>query len=144
MTIIWCMVPEIWSMTDIIFYHCEPFFALLPQPEKSRFWKNEKNPLIYYHFTQVYQKWQSWCMVSEIWSVMDIIFCHCGPFFALFTPTQKTKISKHKKSTWTYHHFTQVYWKWQSYDVWFLRYEAWSVTDRIFCHFESFFALLPP
>ena len=26
MTIIWCMVPEIWSMTDIIFCHSGPFF----------------------------------------------------------------------------------------------------------------------
>ena len=30
MTIIWCMVPEIWSMTDKIFCHLGPFFALLP------------------------------------------------------------------------------------------------------------------
>ena len=30
MTIIWCMVPEIWSTTDIIFCHFGPFFALSP------------------------------------------------------------------------------------------------------------------
>ena len=35
----------------------------------------------YYHFTQVYHKWQSWCMVPEIWSVKDIFFCHFGLFF---------------------------------------------------------------
>ena len=29
-----------------------------------------------------------------------------------------------KMSIWRYHHFTQVYHKWQSFDVWFLRYEA--------------------
>ena len=29
-TIIWCMVPDIWSMTDIIFCHSGLFFALLP------------------------------------------------------------------------------------------------------------------
>ena len=29
-TIIWCMLPEIWSATDIIFCHSWPFFALLP------------------------------------------------------------------------------------------------------------------
>ena len=28
MTIIWCIVPEIWSMTDRIFWHFGPFFAL--------------------------------------------------------------------------------------------------------------------
>ena len=32
--------------------------------------------------------------------------------------------------------------KWQSYDVWFLRYEAWRT--EFFCHFGPFFALLPP
>ena len=30
LTIIWCMVPEIWSVTDIIFCHSGLFFALLP------------------------------------------------------------------------------------------------------------------
>ena len=42
----WCMIPEIWCMTDVIIFHFGPFFALsLPQqPEKSKFWKNEKNP----------------------------------------------------------------------------------------------------
>ena len=31
-----------------------------------------------------------------------------------------------KKNIWRYLHFTQVYHKWQSYDVWFLRHEAWQ------------------
>ena len=30
MTIIWCMVPEIWSTTDWIFCHSRSFFALSP------------------------------------------------------------------------------------------------------------------
>ena len=30
MTIISCMVPEIWSATDTNFCHCGPSFALLP------------------------------------------------------------------------------------------------------------------
>ena len=30
MTIIWCMGPEIWSVTDIIFCHCGLIFILLP------------------------------------------------------------------------------------------------------------------
>ena len=30
MKIIWCMVPEIWSTTDIIFCHFGPCFSLLP------------------------------------------------------------------------------------------------------------------
>ena len=59
MRIIWHMVPEMRSMTDSIFCHFGPFFALLPhyQPEKSKFWKNEKKTWRY-HFTHAYQK--SW------------------------------------------------------------------------------------
>ena len=46
MTIIWCMVHEIWSPTDWIFCHFGLFFVLLPlyHPGKSKFWKNETNP----------------------------------------------------------------------------------------------------
>ena len=52
-------VPEIWCMTNVIFiFHFWLFFALLPpsQPEKSKFKKNEKIAMRYYHFTQMYQK----------------------------------------------------------------------------------------
>ena len=31
---------------------------------------------------------------------------------------------KQKKNVWRYYHFTHVHHKWQSYDVWFLRYGA--------------------
>ena len=36
MTIIWCMVPEIWSMTDRIFCHFGLFFFFLWAPSLSR------------------------------------------------------------------------------------------------------------
>ena len=44
-TIIWCILPEIWSVT--IFCHFGPFFALLPHywPWKLKFGKNVKKPL---------------------------------------------------------------------------------------------------
>ena len=46
MTIIWCMVPEIWSASDILFYHSRSFFALLPprDPENQYFEKMKKTP----------------------------------------------------------------------------------------------------
>ena len=64
--------------------------------------------------------------------------------FWTFTPltTQKIKILKNKKTTWRYYHFTHVYHKWQSYNIWFLKYQAWQT--NFFCHFGLFFALLPP
>ena len=47
-TIIWCMVPEMWSATDKIFCHFGPFFALLPlppdKPKNQNFEKLKKTP----------------------------------------------------------------------------------------------------
>ena len=67
-------------------------------------------------------------MVPEIWSVTDIIFCHSEPFFALLPPmdpeNKNFEKMKKKKNTWRYYYFTNVYHKWQSYDAWFLRYQA--------------------
>ena len=63
MTIIWCMVPEIWSTANRIVCHFGPFFAFLPPPppplatQKIKILKNEKNAWRY-NFTKLYQK--SW------------------------------------------------------------------------------------
>ena len=83
-------------------------------------------------------------MVPQIWSATDRIFCHFGPFFALLPPygPRKSKFWKNEKNTWRYYHFTHVYHKWQSYDVWFLRYGVWQT--EFFCHYGPFFVLLPP
>ena len=47
-----------------------------------------------------------------------------------------------KKFAGDINHFTHVYQKWQSYDIWFFRYEMQRTI--FFCHFGPFFALLPP
>ena len=39
---------------------------------------------------------------------------------------------KIEKNTWRHHHFTQVYHKRQSYDIWFLKYEVQQT--ELFCH----------
>ena len=94
-TIIWYTVPEIRSETDIIFCHFGPLFALLPPygPRKSKFWKNEKNTRRYYHFTHVYQKWQSydvWFLRYGAWQtkffvILDVFL----PFYAPNNPKNK-------------------------------------------------------
>ena len=68
-----------------------------------------------------------WSMFLEIWSATDKIFCHFRPFFALLPLWQpeNSKFWKNEKNTWRCYHFTKLYYKWQSYDVWFLRYQAW-------------------
>ena len=49
-TIIWCMVPEIWSVIDKIFCHFGSFFCPFTFcPFKSKFWKTEKNTKRYHH-----------------------------------------------------------------------------------------------
>ena len=67
-----------------------------------------------------------WCMLTQIWSATDIIFCHFRPFFALLPHywPQKLKFGKNVKNTWRYYPFTHVYHKSRSYDVWFLRYKG--------------------
>ena len=45
--------------------------------------KNKKICWIHHHFTHVYQKSHTWCIVSGIRSETDIILCHIGQFFAL-------------------------------------------------------------
>ena len=53
------------------------------------------------------------------------IFCPFAPPSPPLVTTHRIKnFEKMKKNTWRYHHFTQVYHKWQWYDVWFLRYGA--------------------
>ena len=132
MTIIWCMVPETRSATDIIFCHSEPFFALLPsyRPRKPKFWKNEKKKKNwrYYHFTNVYHKWQSyyvWLLRYGAWWPTEFFvildhFLHFNPHPN--NPTKNQNFEKLEKNAWINYHFTHVYHKWQSYDVWFLRY----------------------
>ena len=144
MTIIWCMVPEIWSATDRIFCHSGPFFALLPPygPRKSKFWKNEKNTWRYYHFTNIndshmmYGSSDMEC-TDRIFSFFKNVFC---PFIPL--STQKSKFWKTEKIVWRYHHFTHLSHKWQSYDVWLLRYRVqWTEFFVTLYHFLPFYPL---
>ena len=149
MTIIWCIIPEIWSAIDRIFCHSGPILALLPpmDPENQNFekMKEKKNAWRYYHLTHVYHKWH---MVPQIWSVMDRIFDIFGPFFPLLPPPPlpppltipKNQNLKNEKKSWKYYHFLYVYHKWQPYNV----LEIWNVTHRIFCHFGSFFCPFSP
>ena len=50
-----------------------------------------------------------------------VILGHVLPFYPTNNP-QNQNFEKMKKNTWRYYHFAHAYHKWQSYDVWFLRY----------------------
>ena len=74
------------------------------------------------------------------------VFC---PFTHLMTRKVKIKILKKMKKTkqnntknvWRYYYFTQVYRKWRSYDVWFLR--SWAWRTEFFFFFYHFFPFYP-
>ena len=85
----------------------------------------------------IYMIYSSWDIEQNILKL--VILGHFLPFYPLKTP--KIKILKNEEICWRYHHFTHVYQKSQSCDIWFLRR---GVRQTIFCHFGPFFALLPP
>ena len=106
--------------------------------------KNETNAWRYYHFTQVYHKRQSY----DVWFLRYrvrrterfVILDHFLPFCPL-TP-EKSKFWKNEKNTWRHYHFTEVYHKWRSYDVWFLRY--WARWTEFFAILDYFLLFYPP
>ena len=129
-TIIWCMLTQIWSAcTEKILCHFKPLFAFLPHywPQKLKFGKNVKNHLDILSFYNCVPLIKIiWGMVPEIWSSKDKIFLSSWAFFFCFYPpnTLKSENIKNEKTTWRYHHFTQVYQKsWPSLKL-FHRYGA--------------------
>ena len=144
--IIWSMLPEIKSATDIIFCHFGPNFALLPHywPQKLKFAKNVQKASRYYLFTHVYHKWKScdvWflrCQVQQ--TEFFVILGHFLPFY--FTPLtiQKIKILKKWKK------LLEISWFYTSVSkIMIISYtipEIWRMTDVIVnFHFGIFFAL---
>ena len=128
MKIIWCMVSEIWSMTDRIFCHFGPCFVLLlPLPNKSKKIKSPGDSILH-RCTKNHDH-----MLQCSWDTctMDVTFIfYFGLFFTfLFPKPKKSKFLKKEKKAWRYHHFTHVCQKLWSRDVWFLRYGV-QQTDR--------------
>ena len=89
-TIIWCTVPEIWSMTDRIFCHLGQFFCPFT-PLKT--WKINilnkwrKNLEILSFYTSIPKIMIICCTVPEIWCVTDVIVVfYFGVFLPFYTP----------------------------------------------------------
>ena len=186
-TIIWCMIPEIWSRKSdflvILDYFLFSFYSS-NNPENQHFEKMKTMPrdiilhmctingnhkiygswdmeqdrqffLIFFFFShlttqktnkssQSNQSSQSHLEHSSIWSVWpnDWVFVYelSGSGFESSCGHRKSKFWKNEKNSWRYH-FTHVYHKWKSYDVWFLRYGAQQTKSFLILHY--FFALLP-
>ena len=133
MTIISCMVPEIWSTTDRIFLSfwnvfC-PFTSLWTQKINIlKKWKKTTEGIIIL---------QMWAWQREFSVILDR--------FLTFYPPNNLKnqnFQKLKINSWTFYYFTLVYYKWQSYDVWFLRYRARQT--GFFVILDHFLPFYPP
>ena len=70
--------------------------------------------------------YDSWDMERD--RQICLLLYHLLPFYAPLLPhhhlTQKIKILKKSKKHQEIHHFTHEYHKWQSHDIWPLRYEV--------------------
>ena len=75
--------------------------------------------------------------LTEIFVILD----HFLPFQPPVNP-ENQKFKTEKKNTWRYCHFTHLHHKWQSYDVWFLRYGAWQI--EFFVIQDRFLHFFPP
>ena len=72
MTIIWCMVPEIWSMMNRIFHHFGLFFALYSPPPFPRTSQKIK----------ILKNWKKCLEISFCTSVPKImIICYTRDYF---------------------------------------------------------------
>ena len=117
------MLPEIWTSTD----NLGSFFAPLPhqQPEKSKFWKREKNYWKYHHFTLVYLNGNH-MMVSEIWSATDRIFRWGSHLYVSLFPSVRPFVCPSvsrapylSNSTSSNHNFWNTCVKWWYHEVFF-------------------------
>ena len=81
----------------------------------------------------------SWDMKRDGQNFFVIFDCFL-PFCPL--TTQKIKVLKKRKKVWRYYHFTHLYHKCQSYDVWFMRYEAGRT--EFYVIFDCLLQFYPP
>ena len=100
MSILWCMVPEIWSTIEFLSFWTVsyPFTPLRNQKIKIlNKWK--KYLMILSLYKCVPKMTVIWWMVPEIWSMTDRIFCHFGPFLYFYPPNNPKNQNFEKMKT---------------------------------------------
>ena len=107
----------------------------------ERCWVNRVLFLFILALVHLYNKRWLAFVAQQIWRWQN--FLSFWTIFVLLHPQQakKSKFWKKWKNNWRYYHFTQVRHKWQSYDVWFLRYEAWRT--EFFVILDQFLPFYP-
>ena len=96
------------------------FLPAPPPPPKKK--KRSPWKIRIRYFTYFHQKTQSYVVWFLRYSVRQIEFLSFWAIFCPFTTLTPEKSKFFEKNAWRYQHFTLVYPKWQSYDVWFLKY----------------------
>ena len=124
-TIIWCMAPEIWRVTEsiVILSHFLPLYYT-DNLKNQNFEKMKKTPwdiIILHMYTinenhMMYGSWNMECNRQNFYSFWNI-FCPFAP-----NNPENQNFEKMKKSACRYHNFTKVYQKSWSYAILFLRY----------------------
>ena len=146
-TILWYTFPEIDSEKDMIFCNFGPFFALLPpyrpsplpnNPGNQNFVNDKKKfqEILSFYTLHVYHTWKSYWVIFWIFSPLATWKIN---IFTLKNTSLETPENQNfciKRNTWRFYHFTHLIHKWQSYNVWFLRYGS---HQTIFCHSEPLF-----
>ena len=131
------------KMKLVILRHFLPFIPL--KPPKIKILKNEKICWRYHHFTHVHQKSQS----HDVWFLRQteffVILGHFLPFYLspIMIPNIESSKKKWKKCLEILSFYTYMCTSNDDHMI----YGSWDmehVTDRIFCYFGPFFALLPP
>ena len=112
-----------WAWRTEFFVILDHFLPFYPNNPKSHNFEKMTKLWIYYSFTQVYHKWKSY----DVW--FDKNFCYFGLFFAVLPPnnSKSQNFEKLNKNPWRYNHFIEVYQKWWSYAILFLKYGAWQM-----------------
>ena len=145
-TIIRCMLPEKWNMTNIIFCHFGPFFAFLPHywSQKQNLGINVKKTWRYYPITHVYHKWRSYDVCFLKYKAQQTEFFLILDHFLLFYPPKNLKNQSFEKMKKKKHLKILSFYtcKPQMMIIWCMVPEIWSETE--FLSFWTIFALLPP
>ena len=126
----------------ILGYFC-PFTQLTTRKIKIlKKWKKMPGDIIILHLCTTndnHMKYGSWDIERDRHNFLPF-----STIFCPFTPLtiRKIKILKKLIKTPIYYHFTHVYHKWKSYDVWFLRYGARQT--GFFLFLNNFLPFCPP
>ena len=118
MTIIWCMVPQIWSVTVRTVCHLGPFFALLPKNKNFEKMKKTLGDINILHMYTINDN----CMIYGSWDMErdGQKYYYIELLFALFQKTKRPPrdiIILHMSN--------------KHYDKWFtILPEIWCAKDR--------------